>query len=115
MIIMDKLRNLLVMAASDGRLTEREINYLANRCEKWGLPESSFAEAISYALSGEAELALPPRESDRIEMLQDLMSMMAADGNLAETERDIFAIAAARMEISEDKLNRLIDKLTRSK
>jgi uncharacterized tellurite resistance protein B-like protein len=115
MKIMDKLRNLLVMAASDGRLTEREVNYLADRCKKWGLPESSFSDAITYALSEEAELTLPPRESERIEMLQDLMSMMAADGNLAETERHLFAIAAARMEISEERLNRMIDKLTRTK
>lgn len=115
MKIMDKLRNLLVMAASDGQLTESEIKYLANRCQKWGLPESSFADAVTYALSKDAELALPPRQSDRLEMLEDLMSMMAADGDLAEIERHLFAIAAARMDISEDKLNRLIDKLTRTK
>ena len=115
MKIMDKLRNLLVMAASDGRLSENEIRYLTHRCEKWGLPETALADAISYALSGDAELTVPPRESERLEMLEDLMKMMAADGALAETERDLFAIAAARMEVSEAKLNRLIDKLIQKK
>ncbi len=115
MKIMDKLRNLLVMAASDGSLTESEIRYLMDRCQKWGLTESSLADAIGYALSGAAELTVPPRESERLEMLEDLMTIMAADGNLAETERNLFAVAAARMEISEAKLNRLIDKLTQPK
>lgn len=115
MKIMDKLRNLLVMAASDGSLSESEIRYLTDRCHKWGLPESSFAEAIAYALSDDAELTMPARESERLEVLEDLMSMMAADGNLAATELNLFALAAAKMEISEAKLNRLIDKLTQKK
>jgi uncharacterized tellurite resistance protein B-like protein len=115
MKIMDKLRNLLVMAASDGSLTDREIRYLSDRCQQWGLSPSSFAEAIEYALSKEAELALPPRKSDRVEMLKDLMSVMAADGHLAETERHLFAMAAAKMEISETELNQLIDNLTKKK
>ena len=113
MKIIDKLRNLLVMAASDGSLSESEMGYLTDRCQKWGLTESALADAIKYALSKDAELTLPPRESDRLEMLEDLMAMMAADGELAETERNLFAIAAAQMDISEAKLNRLIDKMTR--
>jgi uncharacterized tellurite resistance protein B-like protein len=108
----DKLRNLLVMAASDGSLTEREIKYLMDRCHQWGLSDAALADAISYALSNDAELVLPPRESERLEMLSDLMAMMAADGDLAETELNLFAVAAANMGISEARLNQLIDKLT---
>ena len=115
MMKMDKLRNLFVMAAADGSLTEREISYLTDRCQKWGLTESSLAEAIQYALSGDAELAVPPRVSDRLEMLEDLIKVMAADGDLAETERDLFAVAAARMEISDAQLNGLIDRITQKR
>jgi uncharacterized tellurite resistance protein B-like protein len=110
---MDKLRNLLVMAASDGSLTELEIKYLMDRCHQWQLSDAALAEAIEYALSGDAELVLPPRESDRVEMLRDLMEMMAADGELAETERNLFAVAAANMGISDTRLNQMIDQLTR--
>ena len=111
----DKLRNLLVMAASDGSLSESEIKYLAERCKKWGLSDASFGEAITYALSDDAEIVLPPRPADRREMLRDLMSMMAADGDFAETEMNLFAIAAARMGISDEELNQLIDSLTKAK
>jgi hypothetical protein len=71
MKILDKLKNLLVMAASDGSLAEREIRYLTDRCKKWGLSEASLADAIDYALSGDAELALPSPEPERQEMLED--------------------------------------------
>jgi uncharacterized tellurite resistance protein B-like protein len=114
MVITDKLRNLLVMAASDGSLTEREIRYLMDRCQKWGVPDSLVAEAIQYALSPDAALAIPPRPAERREMLKDLITMMAADGDLAETERNLFAVAAAKMGVSVSELNELIDKITRT-
>lgn len=115
MLITDKLRNLLVMAASDGRLTEREIRYLMDRCQQWGVPDSLVADAIQYALSNDAALAIPPHAAERREMLQDLITMMAADGNLAEVERNLFAVAAAKMGVSDTELNELIDQITQKK
>lgn len=111
----DQLRNLLVMAASDGSLSENEIKYLVNHCKKWGLPEAALAEAIEYALSDDAELTLPPRESERVQMLSEMMSMMAADGQLADTEMTLFAVAAAQMGVSEVRVNQMIDRLTKAK
>ena len=35
--------------------------------------------------------------------------MMAADGHVADMERDLFAVVAARVDITEDELNQLID------
>lgn len=115
MQIIDKLRNLLVLAASDGRLTEREIKFLVDRCRSWGVSDSEFAAAIQYALSADAELAIPPRESERLAMLSDMISLMAADGKLAPLEMDMFAVVAAKMEISEVDLNKLIDSVTSPK
>lgn len=111
----DKLRNLLVMAATDGSLSESEIQLLTERCRKWGISDSVLGEAISYALSDEAELVLPPRPAERREMLRDLVKMMAADGTLAETEMNLFAVAAVQMGISDTELNQIIDSLTKPK
>jgi uncharacterized tellurite resistance protein B-like protein len=44
-------------------------------------------------------------------MLQDLICTMAADGELSEVEKRVFATAAAVMEISSAEVNRLIDQL----
>ena len=109
----DKLKNLLVMAAADGSLTDREIAFLTERCESWEVSDSEFAEAIQYAIAPGAELAIPETESERIAMLEDLVRMMAADGQLAETEKKLFATAAAQMQIDQAQLDRIIDGLIR--
>jgi uncharacterized tellurite resistance protein B-like protein len=103
------------MAAYDGSLTEQEIKYLTDRCRGWGVSDAQFAEAIEYALSADAELAIPHRKQERLEMLGDMISVMAADGTLADREMDMFAVLAAKMEISEQEINKLIDSMTKPK
>ena len=108
---LDRLTNLLVMAAADGSLTEREFRFLMSRCSRWGLSEPEFCRALEYACSAQAELRIPADKEDRIAMLRDLLRMMAADGDLAETEKRLFASAAAKLELSRDELNELIDSV----
>ncbi|MDA1054293.1 MAG: TerB family tellurite resistance protein [Planctomycetota bacterium] len=106
-----KLRNLLVMAAADGSLTEREIAFLTERRERWAVPEDVFANAIRYAISDVAELEIPASHKERVEMLQDLLRMMAADGDLAEIEKKLFATASVAMNISDNELKEIIDSV----
>ncbi len=106
-----KFKNLLVMAMADGGISEREIKFLSERCERWGLSDSQFAEAVQFALNNPGQLEIPQRRTERIEMLQDLIRTMAADGELSEVEKRVFATAAAVMEISSEDVNRLIDDL----
>jgi uncharacterized tellurite resistance protein B-like protein len=103
--------NLLIMAAADGALTEREIKFLMNRSARWGISEDEVAKAIKFALSDRAELRIPTREPERLAMLQDLIRMMAADGELAEVEKRLFATVAAKMKISNEELNEIIDSV----
>lgn len=106
-----KLRNLLVMASADGSLTEREIAFLADRREKWGVPEDVFADAIRHAISDSPELELPESQEDRIDMLREMLQMMAADGELADVEKQLFATASVAMDISDEQLKEIIDSM----
>ena len=106
-----KLRNLLVMAAADGSLTEREIAFLADRRARWSVPEDVFADAIRYAISDVAEIEIPETHRERVEMLQDLLRMMAADGDLAEVEKQLFATASVAMNVSDSELKEIIDSV----
>ena len=103
--------NLLIMAAADGTLKEREIKFLMNRSARWGITEEQFSEAVAHALSDRAELRIPTQEPERLSMLQDLIRMMAADGELAEVEKQLFATVAAKMKISNEELNEIIDSV----
>ncbi len=108
---LDHLKNLVIMAAADGRLTEQEIALLVDRCAALGLAEEDLEKAIDFALSGKAQLVFPVDRAEQNQMLTDLIRMMAADGKLSETEKRLFALAAAKMGIEKSELNQLIDQL----
>ena len=111
MEFLDKLRNLMIMAFADGSLTQSELEFLSDRSVQWGLSEADFTAAVEFALSDEAELQIPPHKQDRIDLLQDLIRTMAADGQLAEIEKRVFAMAAAVMELPEGELERIINSV----
>lgn len=106
-------RNLMVVASIDGRLTEEEITFLSLRATRWGLTDAEFQADVAYAKSPQAELVIPPSPQDRTELLENMVRMIAIDGNISELERTLFAVVAARMEVSTAHLNRIIDTVTR--
>jgi uncharacterized tellurite resistance protein B-like protein len=108
---LDHLKNLVIMASADGSLTEREIALLVDRCADLGLDEADLGKAVQFALSDEASLKLPTDRKEQLSMLGDLMRVMAADGQLSEVEKRLFALAAAKMNVDREELDRLIDEL----
>jgi len=107
------LRNLLVMALADGSLGEREVNFLTDRCAELGLGEEELRKAVSFALDDDAALQLPSEASQQEMLLLDLLKMMAADGVLTESEKRLFALAAAKLNFDHERMDSLIRKATR--
>ena len=104
------IRNLLAMAASDGSLSQGELELLSDRAVRWGISETEFVSAVEYAVSPDAELEIPAGREERGELLRELLHVMAADGRLEETEKQLFAAVAGAMEISQADLNTIIDE-----
>ena len=46
-------------------------------------------------------------------MLGDLIRIMAADGDLDEIEKRLFALAASKMNVTQKELDELITKLVK--
>ena len=86
---------------------EETISLLENALEE----DEQFEEAIRFAKSGEAKMTIPEGQEERRRLLRDLIRMMAADGELASVEKQLFAEAAARMGIKPDELEKTIDEL----
>jgi uncharacterized tellurite resistance protein B-like protein len=99
------------MASADGSLTEREIAWLIDRCAELGLGEADLGEAMEFAISDEATLKLPKDRTEQMKLLGDLIRIMAADGELDEIEKRLFALAAAKMNVNQKDLDDLITKL----
>lgn len=108
---LDHLKNLVIMASADGALNQQEFGLLVERCSALGLAEEDLVNAIAFALSGSAKLQFPVDRLEQNEMLGDMIRMMAADGKLTETEKRLFALAAAKMGIEQGELDSLIDQL----
>jgi uncharacterized tellurite resistance protein B-like protein len=108
---LDHLKNLVIMASADGSLTEGEIGLLVERCQQLGLGEKDMEKALAFALSSQAVMKLPTDHAEQLEMLADLVRVMAADGNLSDVEKRLFSLAAAKMEIDRNEIEELIDRL----
>ncbi len=101
----------MVMAVADGKVTDEELHLLTSRAVRWGITDDEFESAIEYAQSPGASLAIPAMKSERMELLRELLQMMAADGVLQDIEKQLFAVAAATMQISDNELNNLLDNM----
>ena len=110
---MDRLemfKALMVMAAADGRFSNEEVELLALRSHCWGLTDPQFSEALECAKNGTESLRLPEEDGARHRLLQELLEVKAADGELAPLEKKLYAVAAAAMGLSAEDLDRNIDE-----
>ncbi|TWU43057.1 Tellurite resistance protein TerB [Novipirellula aureliae] len=104
------LRNLVVMAVADGSLGEREVNLVADRCLALGLNEDDLRQAIEFGLGDDAALELPAEQTEREALLEELVRVMAADAQMEESEKRLFALAAVMMDLTREDVDRIIDK-----
>ncbi|MBX3422882.1 MAG: TerB family tellurite resistance protein [Pirellulaceae bacterium] len=111
---LDLLRNLVIMSAADGSFSAEEIAMLLDRCKKLGMREQDLQQSINEVLAGTAQLTLANTTGEQEQILEDLLRMMAADGSLSNSEKRLFAVAAAKMGFDGDQLDALIDRLVKS-
>lgn len=107
----EMFQRLMRMAAADRQFTDEEIEFLSLRASSWGITDQQFDKALREAAAGKADEVIPATPDEREKLLKNLLLMMAADGELKEVERRLFAEAAARMNIRPDQLNQMIDEL----
>ena len=107
------LRALVLMALADGSLGEREVNLVADRCAELGLSADDLDEAFRSGLSGTAAIEPPSSDAERHTLMKDLIRVMAADAQLAEPEKQLFALVAARLGMNGDDVDGVIDQVQR--
>ena len=114
MISMDKynlFQNLVFLAASDGKFTDEEIQALAVRAENWNISNEDFDSIIVGLQTSEVEMVLPKEKDARVELLTEMVRVMAADGELAEIEKELCATAAARMDFTMQEFEQILSSL----
>jgi len=104
-------QNLVLLAASDGKFTEEEVQALAVRAEDWNISDEEFQSILVGLETGEVDMHLPEKRESRFELLSEMVRVMAADGDLAEVEKHLCATAAVRMDISIQEFEELVNSL----
>ena len=107
----DMFKNLVLMAACDGKLADEEAALLGSRAVRWGLTQEQVDDAIDNANQPDYQLVIPVTHIERVEMIRELIRMMAADGELHHVEKRLCAAAAAVMEIAPEEFDQILDTM----
>ena len=108
---MDKIelfRNLVNLAAADKKFTEEEVQFLAERAERWEIPNDEFESTIAGIAEGGLDLYLPEDRPDRIELLKEMIRLMAADGDIAPMEKHLCSLASTKMEFTAKQFDEIL-------
>lgn len=100
--------SLVNLAASDGKFTDEEIRFLADRAEKWQIPKGEFETALAGISEGNFELKVPDGYESRVEMMKEMLRLVASDGELADMEKHICSLVAGKMEFSSSEFDEIL-------
>ena len=106
--------NLVLLASADGRFTEEEVTYLAQKAENWNISSDEVEEALAGASTGEAEIIIPESREDRLILLTEMIRLMAVDGHLADVEKRICATASAAMDFNGIEFDNILQSVLES-
>lgn len=108
---LELFHNLVNLAAVDSRFTDEEIQFLAERAEKWNISSDEFETALAGISTGELQVKIPESFEDRVIMLKEMVRLMAVDGELAETEKRLCAYASGRMDFTTQQFAQILDEV----
>lgn len=103
--------NLVLLASADGQFTEEEVTFLALKAEAWDISPDDVETAFVGASTGEAEIVVPESEDDRVELIKEMIRLMAVDGNLAEVEKRLCATASAAMNFTSLEFDEILQSV----
>lgn len=108
-----QLKNLVMLAAADGRLTDSEMAVLLAVASREDITPDQFNEVIDNPES--VSITLPEDEETKLAYLRDMVAMMMIDGELDEQEMAICKIYAMalgyRGSIVDGMIAGVIDQL----
>lgn len=113
-IKLEHFANIVAVAASDGKITDEELELLKDRAIEYGLDENDVNNLIDNA--GSLEFIIPLNNVEREEQLSEAVLMSMIDGEITQKERNICLKIAEKLGFDEKYLNYIIElskKLTK--
>jgi uncharacterized tellurite resistance protein B-like protein len=107
----DLFANLVNLAAADNKFTEEEVRFLVDRANRWGISNDEFETIMAGIEEGGIQLQVPDTYDGRIELLKEMLRLMAADGELAAVEKSLCARVSNRMNLSTEEFKSIVDEV----
>jgi len=106
-IKLEHFANIVAVAASDGKITDEELELLKNRAIEYGLDENDVNNLVDNA--GSLEFIIPLNNVEREEQLSEAVLMSMIDGEITQKERNICLKIAEKLGFDEKYLNYIIE------
>ena len=111
---MDKIElfhNLVNLAAADNKFTDEEIQFLVERANRWDIPTDEFETAMAGISAGGVQVKIPESHEDRLELMKEMIRLIAVDGELADMEKGICAMASGRMDFTVQQFEEILQSV----
>lgn len=106
-IKLEHFANIVAVAASDGKISDEELELLKERAIEYGLNEKDVNNLIDNAES--LEFIIPLNNVEREEQLSEAVFMSMIDGKIAQKETDMCLKIAKKLGFDEKYLNYIIE------
>ena len=104
------IKNLIEMAAADGRLHESEKELLKTLARRYGISESHLSEIQNNP--NKVELKVPKNERKKFQQLYDLIYMMGIDNHIHSNEADLAKTLAIKFGYKPEIARELVDVIS---
>ncbi len=106
-IKLEHFANIVAVAASDGKITDEELELLKDRAIEYGLSEKDVNDLLDNAQS--LEFIIPMNQVEREEQLSEAVLMSMIDGEIADSEYEICLKIAEKLGFDKKYLNYIIE------
>jgi len=99
-------KNLVAVAAVDGKVDDDEKEFLEEQAEDFGLDKAIVAEILKTA--HELKFIVPEEEEDKEDHLADIVFLMMVDGTIDDKEYQLCLNIANRLELKKEDLDEVV-------
>lgn len=102
------LRNVVIVARADGKVTAAEKAVIDRACAGIGASQRQLKAALSTFGDPDIHLEALERFSTRIRNFEDMLEAAICDGEMSATERELLLRAALGLGIGQETINRML-------
>ena len=106
-IKLEHFANIVAVAASDGVISDEELDLLKDRAIEYGLSEKDVNDLIDSAQS--LEFIIPMNNIEKEEQLSEAVLMSMIDGKIDDREYEICKKIAIKLGFTQKHLDYIID------